>query len=337
MLRAILIVAASVIVLVLAWFMSQLLKGPEPVATYNPWGPQPGDLSPGIDVSDNVQNYGIDQDIPYRFTTNSLGFRGPEPKSNGDPTIVLLGDSFLFGMGVNDDDTFSVRLAAALESEFPDLVVHNAGVPGYSGPDQLEQWRDKLNALKPDLVLVCHTASDLREMARPTSFRRLTKYDEDIPERTDPEITKLLEQAEEEANDKAPWIFTEEELKKRLCLKFNGEIKRFQKAYTHTILSLARAVAPARPGVILWVDGYGVGQLTTQPLEQALSVARIPYFEGDKQLRAQRKVAPEELFLPDKHFSARGNALAAEQTAAWLLREKLLDKKSAPGGLQEVR
>src|SRR5918996_4274712 len=40
---------------------------------------------------------------------NTLGFRGGEPAA-GRPSIVILGDSFTFGSGVADDETFAARL-----------------------------------------------------------------------------------------------------------------------------------------------------------------------------------------------------------------------------------
>ena len=46
-------------------------------------------------------------------------------------------------------------------------------------------------------------------------------------------------------------------------------------------------------------------------------------------MRSQREVSPEELFLPDKHFSPSGNAVAAKQTAGWILDEDLLAKNPA--------
>src|SRR6516164_6525617 len=41
-------------------------------------------------------------EFTMRFTTNSLGFRGPEPDEFPIHPILFLGDSFTMGFGVND-------------------------------------------------------------------------------------------------------------------------------------------------------------------------------------------------------------------------------------------
>ena len=154
-----------------AWYLIDRSVGvPDRPDTYDVTGPQPGDLAPGLDIEDNVRNYGLDHDLRYRFRTNSLGFRGPEPAANGGPVVLILGDSFAFGMGTDEGETFPDHLRKQLARTHPRVVVHNAAIPGYTITDQIEQWQAKLSKLQVDLVLVCHTASDLKEMARPTSF-----------------------------------------------------------------------------------------------------------------------------------------------------------------------
>src|SRR5262245_20596186 len=49
-------------------------------------------------------------DFDVRYTTNDRGLRGPWPQagnsSTGERRYVFVGDSFTFGLGVNDNDTF---------------------------------------------------------------------------------------------------------------------------------------------------------------------------------------------------------------------------------------
>ena len=42
---------------------------------------------------------------------NSLGYRGPEPRAPSPDEILIVGDSQVFGLGVEEDETFSSRLA----------------------------------------------------------------------------------------------------------------------------------------------------------------------------------------------------------------------------------
>src|SRR5262249_49458840 len=57
-------------------------------------------------------------------TLNQYGFRGPERPAEARRSILLLGDSFTFGSGVNDDETFASRLGRALG---PEVQVWNGG------------------------------------------------------------------------------------------------------------------------------------------------------------------------------------------------------------------
>lgn len=90
--------------------------------------------------------------FPMKF--NSLGIRGEKEYSfSRNPEkkrILVVGDSFPFGWGVLDQETFS----AQLESRNPDAEVINTGVPGY-GIDQM--YLSYLNLgmkFQPDVVLV---------------------------------------------------------------------------------------------------------------------------------------------------------------------------------------
>jgi hypothetical protein len=82
---------------------------------------------------------------------NSLGFRGPEPPSGGSERILLLGDSFTFGAGVADSETFAARLDAALDSSGN---AWNAGQPGY-GVYQMQAMLERVAPkLSPTVAVV---------------------------------------------------------------------------------------------------------------------------------------------------------------------------------------
>ncbi len=86
--------------------------------------------------------------------TNALGFRGqreyPQTKPEGVHRILVLGDSFVFGFGVRDEETFS----AVLENRDPNLEMMNAGVPGYGIDQILLSFSVLGKSLKPDYVLI---------------------------------------------------------------------------------------------------------------------------------------------------------------------------------------
>jgi hypothetical protein len=92
--------------------------------------------------------------------SNSQGVRGRReyPLARTDRTrIIAIGDSYTFGEGVNDDQTF----AAFLERQLENTDVLNLGVHGY-GTDQ--QWlRLQIDGLKyrPDIVLFGYYEDDI--------------------------------------------------------------------------------------------------------------------------------------------------------------------------------
>ena len=89
---------------------------------------------------------------------NSLGFRGSEPVP-GKPTVLIVGDSSVFGDGVDDDQTMSAQLARALDGR---ADVQNAGVPGYTCW-QSRIWVDRVRPqLSPDVLVVYNQHSDYR-------------------------------------------------------------------------------------------------------------------------------------------------------------------------------
>ena len=61
--------------------------------------------------------------------TNAQGFRGPELRE-GTRRIVGIGDSVMFGWGVDDAETYMRRLERELATDYPDVEVVNTAVPG---------------------------------------------------------------------------------------------------------------------------------------------------------------------------------------------------------------
>src|SRR5579864_579576 len=72
----------------------------------------------------------------WRIAINDAGFRSDAfaPKAAGTIRVACVGDSWTFGMNVNQDQTYPARLAAWLRTLRPDarFEVENFGVLGYS-------------------------------------------------------------------------------------------------------------------------------------------------------------------------------------------------------------
>jgi len=99
-------------------------------------------------------------DFKVKYSTNKYGFRG-ESANPGKPNgrrIAFLGDSFTFGFGVNDHETFVHRLNT---KENGDLFL-NFAVPGFSTDQQYILLHERVFDFSPDVVvLVTYLGNDL--------------------------------------------------------------------------------------------------------------------------------------------------------------------------------
>lgn len=106
-----------------------------------------------------------------KVTTNRYGMREREyaiPKKPGTVRIVLLGDSFVFGLGVAADDRMGVFLEEELEARSPftgEIEVLHFGVPSWNFFNEAAFLRRQLSELQPDLVLHFSLPNDIEDGA----------------------------------------------------------------------------------------------------------------------------------------------------------------------------
>lgn len=82
---------------------------------------------------------------------NNLGFRGPNTTlQNKGRRVAVMGDSFTFGWGVEDDETWVYLLGEA----FPDVEFLNLGRGGTHPGDYVQLARRALPLLNPEVVIV---------------------------------------------------------------------------------------------------------------------------------------------------------------------------------------
>lgn len=93
------------------------------------------------------------------YKHNSLGLRDEEPSADGKPTIVFLGDSFVWGLDSEADERFS----DVLKSRMPDYKILAAGVSGF-GTDQEYLLLQRIwPKVKPAVVVLIFCAQNDRD------------------------------------------------------------------------------------------------------------------------------------------------------------------------------
>ncbi len=103
--------------------------------------------------------------IDQRLTTTPDGCRTTPRASAASNAfcIVGLGDSVMFGWGVNDDEPYLACLARQLSEERPTrpVTIINQAVPGYNTVMEVESLKTKVLTRRPGLVLVHFVENDL--------------------------------------------------------------------------------------------------------------------------------------------------------------------------------
>lgn len=102
-------------------------------------------------------------DFVMDVRTNALGLRDGEwdPDAASACTRVLfLGDSFVFGYGVNVEDRFDTRLARLLEGEDRLYRLINAGVPGWGTIQETRFAQNHFGVFLPDILVLAFCGND---------------------------------------------------------------------------------------------------------------------------------------------------------------------------------
>jgi hypothetical protein len=93
-----------------------------------------------------------------RVQTNQLGFRDNRPsipaKEPHEFRIVVIGDSFTFGPGVEYEHLYTSLLSSRLARRYPDVRVINLAVEGYNIIQYEAVLEEVGRGLQPDLVLL---------------------------------------------------------------------------------------------------------------------------------------------------------------------------------------
>jgi lysophospholipase L1-like esterase len=151
----------------------QYLKPPRPIppeergeSLYRP------SLVPGLSYEMVPGRSGIFEGMSVR--TNSLGMRGPEPAPADSSLyrVAAVGDSFTFGFGVPEEETYPSVLSSILNrsqaARKRRFEVLNLGVVGYNTQDEAAVVERKALPLEPRMVIIGYVLNDPEIDPRPS-------------------------------------------------------------------------------------------------------------------------------------------------------------------------
>lgn len=267
-----------------------------------------------------------------RLTTSDAGFRGRDvtsPKPPGVYRILGIGDSYMFGQGVSDDETYLARLADPASGQLSGRRVEsiNLAVPGFNTVMEVELLRERIARLEPDLLLIEIVGNDLDlpnflwSASDPWSFRRsfLTEF---VRERLRiragrPLAPGGLAQAPHEGEGSAE-TFARDAVQVPPRYASMVGLAAFQEA----IANLAAIAREHRIPVLALTHGVWF----EDAMLEALSKNGIPVLILRSALRQRARAlgAPDYARSPlaispaDLHPSAPGHQVIAEELASWL-------------------
>ena len=100
----------------------------------------------------------------YRYTCATDHNRMRLTKTYFDPgkrkSILVIGDSFAFGMGVDDTETLASVIADSLHKWKIPTLISNASVPGYSAAEEAEKYHQVKYLVRPDAVVIVSCFND---------------------------------------------------------------------------------------------------------------------------------------------------------------------------------
>lgn len=305
-------------------------------------------LARGLGIVDRLNGYnrqlfvrGATPDIPYALRpgietswfgtavrVNGDGLRGPAVRDGGR-RILLLGDSVVFGQGVAEESTVAAELERALGG---DVVVLNAGVPGYDSAAEAAVLAYLAPRLRPAEVVVGLSLNDfdtpprlspLGVLARSapagsgvasrsefllllrwivaTARGRLEGGIEDGSAMT-PDVARVLDQATEQLHRR---IYADEHA---------PELARLRAGLTTLAATAARLGLPLLVAIFPESFQVGPGELDLVPQRRVLAICADV---GVRCLDLQPAFAAGHgpLFVDVQHPNANGHAIAATAIA----------------------
>lgn len=113
----------------------------------------------------NMGNLPAEQVVrPQVFTTDRFGFRNDPTLASADVRAVMVGDSFVAGYGISDEETLPVQLSA-----LAGVPIYNAGGP-YAYAGTVKTMRGRLAHPAPEAIIVWSESEPIDQLRAAEAF-----------------------------------------------------------------------------------------------------------------------------------------------------------------------
>lgn len=261
--------------------------------------------------------------------TNSHGLRDNEVDFS-KPRILCMGDSFTFGFGVENEETFCAILERLFQGKYD--FVNTGFADGYS-PDTYALWLSKhRETLAPHSIIVCLFSNDLWDVNANTWLRNgkvMTPEERGLPDRivkTGYTITEDGASIREGFLARIPPSLRRL-IKRSYLIAFlrdrllhdvdwsirgamtNGEERAMDQKFTRS-LELLREVAGDRLLALYLIEGPSeIGRSALSHMDEL--VFQFAAMHGIPVLSNNNEFSKEDFFSLDSHFSRQGHAKSA--------------------------
>jgi lysophospholipase L1-like esterase len=165
---------------------------PEPEKPTKLNGPGTENLPYLLKRNKSVFTDGYHHKIPlYHVKTNNKGFREdnfPKKPAENKTRVVVVGDSYTFGWGLNRSDLFT-HLTERKLNEDGNYEVLNLGIPGFGMRDYYYLIKERAINYQPDIIVVVFKSDDKLSTKKALDLRQ--KAASLIPENTSSRTKKI--------------------------------------------------------------------------------------------------------------------------------------------------
>lgn len=286
------------------------------------WAPKPG----------AVGHHSRENNFNVNYRMDDQGFRQTPQRTDPQITVYFFGDSFTFGHGVENEDTFTNILA---QDYFDSQVqVVNAGVKGYGIVQMYGRFMEILpNLRKNDLVVFAPTAQDIErsweDFRSPAQllFRARGGRVEYYPRYRDGQLRSG--RIDTISNRIKALLFLSPYSGKLFAGIHRAVMNPLDREHSHEIFQLVRKFCDAKGAKFVLIFLPTVEEIKSQKYK--VDVSSYDYYDIRDFFPTKERSLNALRFPDDRHWNQAGHRIASKAIIETFLRENLMDESFIQG------